>query len=74
MILAASELRSITGYARPSAQARWLRDHGWRFTVDRFGKPVVAAAEFNRHMVGGVAARREPNWGELNDGAKSRAQ
>lgn len=74
MILAASELKSLTGYARPSAQARWLRTHGWRFTVDRLGKPVVAAAEFNRHMVGGVAARREPNWSALNDGPPTRTQ
>lgn len=65
-MLAASEIASLTGYVRASAQVRWLRRHGWRFTVDRLGRPVIAAAEFNRHMVGGSAARREPDWGALN--------
>lgn len=74
MILASSELQTLTGYVRPSAQVRWLRQHGWRFTVDRLGRPVVAAAEFNRHMVGGAAARREPNWSALNDGTSTRTQ
>jgi hypothetical protein len=68
MMLAASEIASLTGYVRASAQVRWLRRHGWRFTVDRLGRPVIAAAEFNRHMVGGSAARREPDWGALNNG------
>lgn len=71
MILAQSELRGLTGYERPSAQARWLRRQGWRFTVDRLGRPVVAAAEFNRHLVGGRAARQEPDWSQLNDGSQA---
>ncbi len=30
------------------------------------GAPIVAVAEFNRHMVGGRAAKQEPNFGALN--------
>lgn len=62
MILTQSDLHDLTGYVRASAQMRWLRKHGWRFTVNALGQPVVALAEFNRHMVGGRAAQRQ----ELN--------
>jgi hypothetical protein len=59
MILAPSEIQQLTGYVRASAQVRWLRSHGWRFTVNALGAPVVAQAEFNRRMVGGKAAKSE---------------
>lgn len=66
MILTPQDLHDLTGYVRPSAQARWLRRHGWRFTVNALGVPVVAQAEFNRHMVGGRASKQEPNFGVIN--------
>ena len=69
MIVPRSDLQALTGYVRASAQARWLRQHGWRFTVNALGDPVVALAEFNRHMVGGSAARnQQPNfdWDVIN--------
>ena len=69
MFLAETDVQSLTGYRRPSAQIRWLRDNGWRFIVNALGKPVVALAEFNRRMVGGVqrtVAQQEPNWDALN--------
>jgi hypothetical protein len=66
MLLAAPEIRKVTGYARPSAQARWLRRNGWRFTVNALGAPVVAVAELNRHLVGGRAARQEPDFEAIN--------
>lgn len=59
MILPQSDIRALTGYVRASAQARWLRKHGWKFTVNALGEPIVALAEFNRHMVGGRAAQRQ---------------
>jgi hypothetical protein len=68
MIIARADLRDITGYVRASAQARWLRHHGWRFTVNALGEPIVALAEFNRHMVGGKAAKnQEPVFEGIND-------
>lgn len=68
MILTADDLHDLTGYVRPSAQVRWLRRHGWRFTVNALGMPVVALAEFNRHLVGGRAAKQEPNFEALDYG------
>jgi uncharacterized protein DUF4224 len=71
VILARSEIQRLTGYSRASAQVRWLRHNGWRFTVNALGDPVVALAEFNRHMVGGKAASiQEPNWEGMNGAHK----
>ena len=73
MILAPSELATLTGYIRASAQQRWLRRHGWKFAVNALGQPIVAVAEFERHMVGGkkAAAVQEPDWDAMN-GARSK--
>jgi hypothetical protein len=72
MLLSASEIQQLTGYTRASAQVRWLRHHGWRFTVNALGQPTVAVAEFNRHHVGGkAAAAQEPNWEALNGAQKT---
>ena len=69
MILAKTDLKALTGYVRVSAQIRWLRKHGWRFVVNGLGDPIVALAEFNRHLVGGRAARaaQEVNLEGIND-------
>lgn len=72
MILGASDLQQLTGYTRYSYQVRWLRRHGWRFTVNALGEPVVARAEFNRRMVGGRSTTTEPNW-EAMGGAGAQA-
>jgi hypothetical protein len=64
VFLTPEELRLLTGYRRSSAQIRWLRRHGYRFTVNGLG-PVVAVAEFNRHMVGG-RVKQEPRFEALN--------
>jgi hypothetical protein len=67
VILPRSVIQELTGYTRGSAQARWLKDHGWRFTVNGLGDVIVAAAEYNRHMVGGKAARQqEPDLTGIN--------
>jgi hypothetical protein len=66
VILGSADVRRITGYKQPAAQLRWLRKHGWKFTVNGLGEPVVAVAEFNRKLVGGSAARREPDFGAIN--------
>lgn len=62
MFLTVADLEHLTGLQRPSAQARWLKRHGWRFTVNGLGRPVVAVAEANRHLVGGKAAHQEPDY------------
>lgn len=67
MILSPSDLKVLTGYTRVSAQIRWLHKHGWRFTVNGLGMPIVAQAEFNRRLVGGQAAKsQEPNFEGIN--------
>jgi hypothetical protein len=43
-----------------------LRRNGYKFTMNGLGEPVVAVAEMNRHLVGGRAARQEPNFEALN--------
>jgi hypothetical protein len=45
---------------------RWLRKHGWKFTVNALGEPVVAVAEFNRKLVGGRVAHQQPDFGAIN--------
>jgi hypothetical protein len=41
MFLTADELAEWTGYKRPSAQMRWLRDNGLPFMVGGDGLPKV---------------------------------
>ena len=52
MFLSADDLAELTGFVRPSAQIRWLTENGWYYAVDAYGRPRVALAEFNRHLVG----------------------
>ena len=59
MFLSPDDLARLTGLQRPSAQLRWLAAHGWKFEVDRFGRPVVLRAEAERRMLGGPV-RQEP--------------
>lgn len=66
MTLTAADIKSLTGYVQHAAQIRWLQAHGWRFTVSGLGAPKVAVAEFNRHMVGGRAAKQEPDYSALH--------
>lgn len=66
MFLTPAELNTLTGRMRPSAQVRWLRQHGYKHTVNALGEPVVAVAEANRKLVGGAKTNQEPNWEALN--------
>ena len=60
-------LKVLTGYTFHSAQARWLRKNGWRYTVNALGHPLVAMAELNRRLVGGtVSTEFQPNWDDWN--------
>ena len=68
MILSTAEMRQLTGYIRSSAQIRWLRRNGWRFTVNAMREPVVAVAEFERKLVSSTCSVRteEPHFEALN--------
>lgn len=41
MLLAPQDIKNLTGYVRPSAQIRWLREHGWPFEVGADRRPKV---------------------------------
>jgi hypothetical protein len=41
VFLSSVDLRELTGYVRPSAQARWLTDNGLPFYLDAQGRPKV---------------------------------
>lgn len=66
-VLSDEDIVVLTGYVRASAQVRWLRRHGWRFSVNALGHPVIATAEWSRKMIGGSSTQQlEPNWNALN--------
>lgn len=70
MFLTVEEIQRLTGKKRPSAQIAWLKDHGYRFTVNGLRQPIVAVAESTRKLVGGAASRQEePNWGAMHGSA-----
>jgi hypothetical protein len=60
MFLTPEQLEQLTGKVRPSAQARWLTEHNWKFILRGDGRPVVHEAEAERQMCGGASrqARR----------------
>ena len=65
MFLTPDELVELTGYKRPSAQARWLRDRRWRFELNAAGQPRVARAYLERRMVAKEAGAVDfpaPDW------------
>lgn len=63
VILDTETLIAITGRKRPSAQLAWLVRQGWKHNINGLGQPVVAIAEFNRHLVGGrIATSHVPNY------------
>lgn len=67
MLLPEQSLQELTGYVQPAAQIRWLRRHGWRFTVNGLGKPIIALSEFNRRMVGGKpVAQPDLDWSAID--------
>jgi hypothetical protein len=70
LFLTQEDLVRLTGKRRPSAQVAWLQRAGWKHKVNGLKEPVVALAEFNRHMVGGRAKRVEPKY-EAIDGAQA---
>lgn len=65
--LSPDEMTALTGYVRRSGQIAWLRERGWRFELDRDGRPRVARAFMERRMVGETVAQEapEPNWAAL---------
>lgn len=70
LTLTPEQLRELTGYKRGAEQARWLKENGFKFRLDRLGKPRVDRAHYEMKM-GGKPATGEhidggtPNWAAL---------
>jgi hypothetical protein len=70
LTLTPEQLHELTGYKRGAEQARWLKDNGFKFRLDRLGKPRVDRAHYETRM-GGAPATGEhidggtPNWAAL---------
>lgn len=70
LTLTPEQLHELTGYKRGAEQARWLKENGFRFRLDRLGKPRVDLAHYETKM-GGKPATGEhidggtPNWAAL---------
>ena len=68
--LSNSDIQQLTGLKRPKAQCNWLQRHGWTYTVNALGHPIVASAEATSKLVNCRSIKRShviPNW-EAIDG------
>lgn len=59
MWLEESEVERLTGYKRPAFQRKELLRRGYRFDLDRFGKPLVKRSEIEGRQLPVVAG---PNY------------
>ncbi|MDD2753859.1 MAG: DUF4224 domain-containing protein [Candidatus Portnoybacteria bacterium] len=58
MFLNQDEIQTLTGRKRWTAQARWLREHGYHCEINAVGRPVVLRAEVERKLCGIVTESR----------------
>lgn len=58
LCLSPEELLELTEFKRSADQIRWLRERDWAYEVGASGRPKVARAEYERHMIGGQTADR----------------
>jgi len=54
VLLSDQELKELTGRARPSAQARWLKANGWPFVINSDGRPKVLRSVAFARLGGGA--------------------
>lgn len=71
LTLTPEQLCELTGYKRGAEQARWLKENGFKFRLDRLGKPRVDRAHYEAKMGCKLAIPGEhidggtPNWAAL---------
>lgn len=58
--LTQAELHDLTDLEQPAAQARWLRERGWRFEVGASGRVKVDREYHRARMVEGGQAEQAP--------------
>ena len=59
--LTIAELKEITGRVKASAQARWLRQHGFTFKSRADGMPLVSRSHFEAVMCGEGRPTKSPD-------------
>jgi hypothetical protein len=70
LTLTPEQLCELTGYKRAAEQARWLKENGFKFRLDRLGKPRVDHAHYESKMGGhpvtaALIVGGTPNWAAL---------
>jgi hypothetical protein len=71
LTLTPEQLHELTGYKRGAEQARWLKENGFKFRLDRLGKPRVDRAHYETKMGCKLATTGDridggsPNWAAL---------
>ena len=71
LTLSPEQLHELTGYKRGAEQARWLKENGFKFRLDRLGKPRVDRSHYETKMGCKLATTGEhidggsPNWAAL---------
>ena len=71
LTLSPEQLQELTGYKRGAEQARWLKENGFKFRLDRLGKPRVDLAHYETKMGCKLVTTGEhidggsPNWAAL---------
>ena len=70
LTLTPEQVCELTGYKRAAEQARWLKENGFKFRLDRLGKPRVDRTHYESKMGGHpmVATQIDggtPNWAAL---------
>ena len=60
MFLTDTDISSLTGLSRPSAQIRWLREHDFPHEVGADGKPKVLKSYVQQRLGGTIEVFNEP--------------
>lgn len=63
--LSDEELQDLTGYVRPTCQARWLGENGIKFYLNRLNKVRVPRENVAGLKVGKVEKRTEPDFSKV---------
>lgn len=63
-----ADLEFLSGRKRPSAQIRWLCDHGYRFDVNAIGRPVVLWSCVETKLGAHIKRQRLPDFKAITNG------
>jgi hypothetical protein len=63
--LSDEELRDLTGYMRPTCQARWLGDNGIKFYLNALNKVRVPREAVAGLTIAKVQKRTEPDFSKV---------